>query len=173
MRIMNFKMWLEAKVSSENMAEALKKTMEFTVDGNWKFQIKKEPSLRHGVKFIGELRNHKTLGNSYFFLSTYAIFSQPLFSYDSVDGGDELRITAMILFFDGKGGYMKLGERGGEFTDLKTNASYGYTLKTPLDLAQWTKFIVDQFNLGSGGDNDDEEPSPQTPEPSNSRLLSV
>ena len=173
MGIMNFKLWLEAQVSSEDMGDALKKTMEFSIEGDWKFQIKKEPSLRHGVKFTGELRNNKTPGNSYFFLSTYAIFFQPVFAYDSIAGGDALKITAMILFFDGKGGYVKLGERGGEFPNLKINSSYGYALKTPLELSQWTKFIVDNWNFRDDNGGDEEEPEPWTPTPSDSKLVTV
>jgi hypothetical protein len=169
----NFKQWMEATVSSEDIGTAMKKTLEFKVDGHWKVQVKNEPNIP-GVKILGELRNHKTAGASYFLLSAYAIFGQPLFAYDSVLGGDKLKIACSMLYMDGKGGYAKLGERSSLYGGSDPSSPYGLALKTPFELAHWVKSVVDGFSgFGSDGDDNDEEPSPSQPEPSNSRLVTT
>lgn len=168
---MRFRNWLEAMVSSESLMEAMEKTLEMRVDGDWEFGYPKEVTRPEAVKITGKLRNSKTHGASYFFLSAYAIKGQPLFGYDSLEGGENLRITAMFLYIDGKGGYSKLGERGGEYHDEGPKSNYGQPIKSPFWLADWVNHIVSGFGgFGGGGDNEEPEFSP---DPSSSRLVGV
>jgi len=155
---MQFRNWLEAVVSSENLADAMKKTLEMRVDGDWEFEFPKDATRGDSVKITGKLRNSKASGKSYFFLSAYAIKGRPLFAYDSLAGGDGLRITAMFIYFDGKGGYSKLGERGGEYGDDSPKSNYGQPLKSPFWLADWVNGIVAGFDGFGGGGGDDPEP---------------
>lgn len=155
---MEFRNWLETVVSSENLAEALKKTLEMRVDGDWHFEFPKEITKEESVKLTGKLRNSKTKGNSYFFLSAYAIKEQPLFSYDSLEGGDKLRINASFLYLDGKGGYSKLGERSRDYHDESPGSNYGSPIKSPYWLADWVNSIVSKFDGFGGDEGDDDEP---------------
>lgn len=155
---MKFKKWFEATVSSENLLESMKKTLEMRVDGNWKFDYPKDITRGDSVKLTGELRNNKTIGNSNFFLSTYAIKQQPLFAYDSLKGDENLRITASFIYRDGKGGYSILGARGREYVSEDVKSNYGQPLKSPFWLADWVNSIVSGFNGFGGGGDDENEP---------------
>lgn len=161
---MRFKAWLEAVVSSESLLDAMQKTLEMRVDGDWRFAYPKDVTRGDSVKLTGELRNSETAGNSHFFLSAYAIKGQPLFAYDSLSGGDNLKITAMFLYKDGKGGYAKLGERGSEYAGESPKSNYGQPLGSPFWLADWVNGIVAGFEGfgGDGGDEDEPEWSPST-----------
>lgn len=187
MKSMNFKVWLEAIVSPLNLGDAMKKTLEFNVQGKWeKVDSKRHPWYKNdkvfeGYKFTGRLRNAKAWDPDFFFLSAHAILEEPIENYDSIKGKDGLRIIASMFYFDGKGGYQKLGERSnvageGPLVAAKEKTpsfrSDGSSLKTPLELANWVNYIVSNFRK-DGGDDDDEQPEPRSPEPSNSRLVSV
>jgi hypothetical protein len=152
-----FKAWLEAVVSSESLLDAMQKTLEMRVDGDWKFGYPKDKTRGDSAKLTGELRNSKTAGASHFFLSAYAIKEQPLFAYDSLSGGENLRITASLIYRDGKGGYSLLGARGREYHDEDPKSNYGQPLRSPFWLADWVNSVVSGFD-GFGGGGDDEEP---------------
>lgn len=155
---MHFKSWMEAVVSSSDLMGAMQKTLEMRVDGDWEFGHPKDLTRGDSVKITGKLRNGKTLGGSYFFLSAYAIKARPGFTYDSLHGGEDLRITAMFLYFDGRGGYSKLGERGGEYHSESPRSNYGQPMKSPFWVADWVNHIVDGFKGFGGGGGDEEEP---------------
>lgn len=167
---MEFRSWLEATVSSENLAEAMKKTLEMRVDGDWEFSFPKDITRGDSVKITGKLHNEKTHGSSYFFLSAYAIKEQPLFAYDSLGGGDNLRITASFIYIDGKGGYSSLGARGREYAGEDVESSHGQPLKSPFWLADWVNYIVSEFK--GFGDGDEDEPE-WSPSPAPSQLVGV
>lgn len=169
---MGFRNWLEATVSSENLSGAMRKTLEMRVDGDWEFGHPKDVTRGDSVKLTGKLRNSKTPGDSYFFLSTYAIKENPMFAYDSVSGGDDLRITASFIYIDGKGGYSGLGARGGEYHDESPKSNYGQPLKSPFWLADWVNAIVSGFD-GFGGDGGDDEEPEWSPTAGSSRLVGV
>lgn len=170
---LEFRNWLEATVSSENLSDAMRKTLEMRVDGNWEFAFPKDVTRGDSVKLTGKLRNAKTLGGSYFFLSAYAIKERPVFAYDSLGGGDDLRITASLLYVDGKGGYSGLGARGREYAGDGPRSSHGQPLKSPFWLADWVNFIVDGFE-GFGGDGDDDDDDPAwSPTVGPARLVGV
>lgn len=168
---MEFRTWLEAFVSSEGLLEAMQKTLEMRVEGDWEFGYPKDVTRGDSVKITGKLRNGKTLGPSHFFLSAYAIKERPLFGYDSLSGGEDLRITASLLYIDGKGGYSSLGGRSREYAGDTPKSNYGQPLKSPFWLADWVNHVVAGFE-GFGGGGDDEEPD-FSPEPSPSRLVGV
>lgn len=156
---MQFRTWLETMVSSENLLEAVQRTLEMRVDGSWDFGYPKDVTRGDSVKITGKLRNGKTYGSSYFSLSAYAIKERPVFGYDSLSGGDDLRITAMFLYFDGKGSYSKLGERGREFAGETPMSNYGQPIRSPFWLADWVNHIVSGFDgFGGGGGGEEDEP---------------
>jgi hypothetical protein len=169
---MRFKNWLEAVVSSENLAEALKKTLEMRVEGEWEFTFPKDATRGDSVKIAGKLRNEKTSGASYFFLSAYAIKEQPLFSYDSLSGNNKLRITASFLYIDGKGGYSNLGVRSNEHAGDDPKSNYGQPIKSPFWLADWVNSMVSRFNGFNGGGGEEGEPE-WTPSSDPARLVGV
>lgn len=158
-RFMEFKVWLEAVVSSSNLLDAMQKTLEMRVDGDWEFGYPKDITRGESVKITGKLHNSKTLGGSHFFLSAYAIKERPGFVYDSLEGGEDLRITASFLYIDGKGGYSSLGARSREYAGESPNSNYGQPLKSPFWLADWVNHIVFGFDgFGGGGGDDEDEP---------------
>lgn len=171
---MKFKEWLEAVVSSSDVGEAIKKTLELRVGGKWyDTEIKREkthPNSPPSVKFIGKLKNEKTDmgGPDYFFVSVYAILGRDKapdfgFTYDSVSGSEDLRIAASIIYLDGRGGYVKLGERSSDHASQDPLAPYGWSLRVPYDLATWINSVIGKFD-GYGkfdDDGNDEDPEPE------------
>lgn len=153
-----FRGWLEAVVSSSDLLKAMQKTLEMRVEGDWEFGYPKEFTKPESVKITGKLRNAKTLGGSHFFLSAYAIKERPGFVYDSLEGGEDLRITASFLYIDGKGGYSSLGQRIGDYPGDSPKSNYGQPLKSPFWLADWVNHIVSGFEGFGGGGGDEEEP---------------
>jgi hypothetical protein len=157
MKELNFRNWMEAFVSSENLQEAMKKTLEMRVSGDWKFEFPRETTRQESIKITGSLANEKTNNGSSFSLSCYAIKERPLFGYDSLAGGDDLRITASMIYLDGKGGYSKLGERSSEYSGASPKSNYGEPLKSPFWLADWVNHVVAGFEgFGDGGDDEPE-----------------
>lgn len=169
---MQFRTWLEATVSSESLLDAMKKTLEMRVDGDWEFGYPKDATRGDSVKLTGKLRNSKTLGGSHFFISAYAIKEQPLFAYDSLGGNNNLRITASFLYIDGKGGYSSLGNRSSDYAGEDSKENYGQPLKSPFWLADWVNSIVSKFE-GFDDDGDDEDEPEWTPSAGPAQLVGV
>jgi hypothetical protein len=167
---MRFRTWLEASVSSDDLLVAMQKTLEMRVDGEWEFGYPKDVTRGDSVKITGKLRNGKTPGASHFFLSAYAIKDRPLFAYDSLSGGDGLRITASLLYIDGKGGYIGLGARGREYPGDSPKSHHGQPLNSPFWLADWVNHVVSEFEGFGDGGGDDEEPE-WTPSAGPARLV--
>jgi hypothetical protein len=118
------KLWLERLVSSESVGEAMEKTLDFMVDGDWNFSHSSGPvpagfnrelpgwSRKWGesfdaVQLKAELRNAKSeswvarrpnLKGAYFLLTARAIFKKPTERYDSVSGDEDMRIEANFYF---------------------------------------------------------------------------
>ena len=176
---MNFKNWVEAVVSSDDIGEALKRTMDMQVEGKWwDVTVKKEGTNPPVVKFFGKLRNGRVVGQGYFYVTAYAILGHrngsPLFSYDTATGSDELRINGSILYMDGRGGYAELGVRNSDHHSQDLSSSFGWSLRTPFEFAKWVEGVVGRFEgFGGGDDGDDDDESPWTPTPSGSKLVSV
>ena len=59
-------------------------------------------------------------------------------------------------------------ERPGFFPEFD-----GPFLKTPLELAQWVKKVVENTDVGGGDDNDDEPETPEVPTPDTGKLVGV
>lgn len=62
----------------------------------------------------------------------------------------------------------KIRERPGFYPELD-----GPVLKTPLELAQWVKKVVERTDIGWDDDNEDEPEHPEVPTPSAGRLVGV
>jgi hypothetical protein len=186
---MSFKKWIsEAIVKSNDLANALKKTLEFNVEGKWeKVESRfhnwyKNDKVFEGYKFNGVLKHPKANNPDFFFLSAHAILEKPIQNYDSITGDSGLRIVASFFYFDGLGGYQKLGERSnleGEYSPavaLKkrsvTFESNGPSLKTPFELSEWINYIISKFKKNDDNDGDDDDKEPEiSPSPSFGRSL--
>jgi len=75
---MNFKEWfMEATAKTDNLAEAITKTLEFMIPGQWKFDSSDNHQWHphKAIRVHGYLKNEKTPRPSqYFMLGVFAIF---------------------------------------------------------------------------------------------------
>lgn len=170
---MEFRVWLEASVSSKSLSDAIEKTLIFMVDGKWRFQdrgsvvFNAETSRKIQIRKTAELLRSGRM----FRLSLDAGFSEAGDSiglgpfshkqYDTSEGLEDLEIKCM-LWRDEE----LIGKRG--FSgDSTGNSSLGRSLplKSPMELATWIKEMTDDRPYGGGGNSDDE---PFSPNPENS-----
>ena len=167
---MNFKEWIEAVVSSEDVGEALKRTLEMQVEGKWwDVEIRKEKTNPPAFKFIGKLRNEKSGygGPDYFYVTAFAILGSkngsPAFTYDTAGGGEDLRITGSVLYLNGRGGYSQLGVRSSDHHSQNLLSPFGWSVKTPFEFAKWVEGVVNRFD--GFGDYDDDDDNDDEPKP--------
>jgi hypothetical protein len=169
---MRFKLWFnEAVVQFANVAEAIKKTLEFVVtDGKWQF----EPKTTHGLSGIKtvSVAGHFHCEKGHFFITAHTVAEKPIDSYDTISGqidaNSKIEIIASISLITGKNAW-----GGSNFKNVaeRSNTSGG-RLNTPYQLAQWVKTVIDNYWDNDDDDDEEEEDAP-TPTPSNSQLVSV
>jgi hypothetical protein len=178
---MNFRTWLEAVVSSEDVGEALKRTLVMQVEGKWwDVEVRREKTSPPAFKFMGKLRNERSGygGPDYFYVTAFAILGgrngSPLFSYDTAAGSEDLRITGSVLYLNGRGGYAQLGVRSSDHHSQDLSSSFGWSVRTPFEFAKWVEGVVNRFDgfgdYDDDGDDDDPE-TPWSPEPSGLGLV--
>ena len=190
--------WLsEATVKGSAAGEAMKKTLDFKIDAEWiKWSVEPRGWITDkGVKDSFDLSatfyNPKVPKPAFFFLRAFAILETPSSEYDSVKGGDEMKITASLSLFNGRSGlggpggearsmrglldakgHLTLSERGGNFPGVLAEFD-GPALRTPLQLAEWVEKVIDNTDIGGEDDGEDENPESPVPEPSGGRLVGV
>ena len=168
---MNFKEWMEAVVSSEDVGEALKRTLEMQVEGKWwDVELRKEKTNPPAFKFMGKLRNEKSGygGPDYFHVTAFAILGgrngSPLFSYNTAVS-EELKITGEVVYFNGRGKQIQLGMRSSDHHSQNLLSPFGWFVKTPFEFAKWVEGVVNRFDgfgdYDDDGDDDDDEPKPE------------
>ena len=167
----NFKEWIEAVVSSEDVGEALKRTLEMQVEGKWwDVEVRKEKTNPPAFKFIGKLRNEKSGygGPDYFYVAAFAILSgrngSPLFSYNTAVGSEELKITGEVVYFNGRGKQIQLGMRSSDHHSQNLLSPFGWFMKTPFEFAKWVESVVNRFD-GFGDYDDDDDDNDDEPKP--------
>lgn len=184
---MQFRTWLESVVRTEDIGEAMKRTLEMVVDGDWEFiggdrKVRRSETEHSLVRLTAFLRNDKTPGMDNFVLTAEASFA---FShYDSKTGGmvwssgevvegGSMKISCILQYGrkDMEGGTQvssmeyDLGSRFDGHNDSRLGSPFGRPLRTPMELAMWVKNMVENFKgFGDGGDDHEDEPewSPTT-----------
>lgn len=201
---LGFKGWLAEGIVKGSLAgEAMKRTLDFKIDAEWiKWDVEPKGWITdRGVKDSFDLSaafySPKISRPAFFYLRAFAILSRPDAEYDSVKGSDEMKIMATLFVFNGRTGLggvpsasnpknmrefldakgnIKLSERGdhinfpGALSELD-----GPALRTPLQLADWVRTVIDHTDIGGkdDGDEGDEPDIPETPSPGSRRLVGV
>lgn len=197
---MQFKNWLAENVVKGSLAgEAMKKTLDFKLDAEWiKWNLEPKGWITdRGVKDSFDLSaafyNPKVPKPAFFFLRAHAILDRPDAEYDSISGSDEMKIKATLFVFSGRTG---LGGAGGDARSMKgllerdghiklseredrigfpgaLSEFDGPSLRTPLQLAEWIKKVIDHTDIGNDDDGDDDPETPEAPNPVGGRLVGV
>jgi hypothetical protein len=178
---MEFRVWIEASVSSERLGEAIEKTLRFMVDGEWSFQDRGSVVWNSGDSRKIQIRKTSDLirNGIAFRLSLDAGFSENKESigigpfshkqYDTLDGIDDLEIKCM-LWREGE----LIGKKG--FSgDVSGRSQLGKSLpfKNPMELAAWVNEMTKDLPEDRGDDDDpDDNPDRHSPSPEN-KLVSV
>lgn len=162
---MNFKKWFnESVVEFNNIVEAIKKTLQFVNDeGQWAF----EPQYHgvSGLKTKGTAGWYHTNKGS-FFVSVHVVLKDQT-TYNPLNGVDnnqnKLEFISSVLV---KNPYTKKLQKIGEKSNVKEPI-----IRTPYELANWFKQVVDNWS-NNDGDDDDDVYDP-TPAPSSNQLVGV
>jgi hypothetical protein len=190
---MRFRTWFEAVVSTENIGEAIRKTLEMVVEGDWRFvggerRPRRSETEHSRVRLTGFLRNDKTPGEDGFVLTVEAEFDRS--SYDSLTGdllpaevGESRKIKISCILQYGRKDFedgvqvssmeYDLGSRFGGHKDAGLESPFGGPLSTPMELGRWVKNMVENFKGFGGGDEDGEDEPEWSPSASPARLVGV
>lgn len=199
-----FRQWLaEAKVRGSVAGEAMKKTLEFKVNAEWiKWNLEPkgwmtDQGTKDSFDFSFAFHNPKVAKPAFFYLRAFAILEKPDAEYDSVSGGEDMKIKASLFLFNGKTGlagrqsgaeprsisglldregHIKLSERDDRVNFPGALAEFdGPVLRTPLQLADWINKVIDHTDIGGEDDGgDDKEPDhPEVPDAGSKRLVGV
>lgn len=194
-----FREWLsESVVKGSAAGQAMRKTLEFKLDAEWiKWSVEPRGWITDaGVKDSFDLSvafySPKVPKPAFFNLRAHAILDRPDVEYDSVSGG-EMKIKASLFLFNGKTGlggipgaaarsmkglldregHLLLGQRDDKVNFPSVLAEFdGPPLRTPLQLAEWIKIVIDNTDIG-GEDGDDEDPREPVPVSGGSGLVEV
>ncbi len=189
-----FKEWFEIKeaiVKTSDAGSAIKQTLQFKIeDAEWiKFNLEKKgwntgSGIKDSFDFSLAFHHPKIKKPAFFFLRAFAIVEDSQAEYDSVKGGESMKIDATFFLFNGKTGLsgisdnvknlrkkleiqgnIKLSERSnklqspGEFLN-------GPSLKTPLELAEWVNKTIIMTDIdGFDDDEQNDEDVPDDPSP--------
>ena len=167
-----FSGWMESIVTTKNINNAIKESVEFIVGGKWETKtndyktFKKETG--HGpvgstteyqrchIQMLGEVEGYK--GNSLFWLQAWTDVYNNIKDYESKIGDPSLAIEADLF-----GRYDTDQKNIGNFKKIATEH-----FSTPLQLAKWAKSQIDNFT-----EEDDDGPSEWEDEPVNPNLEPV
>lgn len=167
-----FSEWMESVVTTKNINNAIKESVEFIVGGKWETKtndyktFKKETG--HGpvgstieyqrchIQMLGEVEGYK--GNSLFWLQAWTDVYNNVKDYESKIGDPSLTIEADLF-----GRYDTDQKNIGNFKKIATEH-----FSTPLQLAKWAKSQIDNFT-----EEDDDGPSEWEDEPVNPNLEPV
>lgn len=181
---------------TERVGDAMRKTLEMVVDGDWKFSGGElRPRLSETelskVRLTGFLRNEKTPGIDSFVLAAEAEFDSS--GYDSLTGelfsmgvakGKKMKISCILAYGrrDVEHGVQvssmeyDLGSRFEVHGESRLESPFGRPLGTPMELAKWVNFMVDNFKgfKGDDGDDGDDDNEPEwTPSTGPAQLVGV
>lgn len=199
-----FKSWLaEGSVKGSLAGEAMKRTLDFKIDAEWiKWDVEPKGWITdRGVKDSFDLQvtfyHLKVPKPAFFYIRAHAILDRPDMEYDSVSGSKEMKIKATLFLFNGRTGlgsvpdsgiprnmrelldaegHIRLSERDDRITFPGAMSEFdGPALRTPLQLADWVRTVIDHTDIGGrdDGDEDDEPDMPKTPAPGKGRLVGV
>jgi hypothetical protein len=199
-----FRQWLaEAKVMGSAAGEAMKRTLDFKVNAEWiKWSVEPrgwitDKGTKDSFDFSAAFYNPKVEKPAFFYLRAFAILERPDSEYDSVEGGAEMKIKATMFLFNGRtglagmhsgveptsmrglldrDGHIRLSERDERVSFPGALSEFdGPPLKTPLQLAEWVKMVIDHTDIdGEDDGGDDSHPErPDIHDPSGRRLVGV
>lgn len=196
-----FSLWLEARVKGSMAGDAMKKTLDFKVDAEWiKWEVEKKGWITdEGAKDSFDLSaafyNPKVQRPAFFYLRAFAILGRPDAEYDSVHGGEEMKITANLYLFGGKTGLSGAVSSGGQkslkgllekeghvlLSHREDRINFpgflgeldGPPLRTPLELADWINKVIGHTDMGMDDDGNDGPENPEVPNPTGGVLAGV
>lgn len=150
----NFKTWFEAVVSTRDIERGIAKTLEFKLSGRWRSWD--FASGTNWFSFSVQYFHPKNPPGTYFYLSGHVTLAQPVMDYDSITGDEGIKIKSQLRYIGRTGkvyqvGVRDSGESGGKLSPV------GPVLRTPLELGEWAKHLVENFEFPDeemGGDDD-------------------
>jgi len=171
---MRFRQWWESIVPTDALSEQIFKSITNLLDGDWVIERQDKPHLLQfgGVVIIGKnvmrQEDQYLIGVRWSLLDSQGhpsgLYSQekPV-SYDSIKG------DAQVSMYFGVQGY-KPGDKGalGGIILVKnkpmTPIGHVVSAKTPYEIAVKARKIIEDYNMGEGPDDgDDDTPEPNVP----------